>query len=804
MEAEMDVKATVESDGGTSWWRVAWVVMASVVFLQAAQQYFGLGFTAAVPVDTARIVKDGEVYEWRLPHRYRNPLMTHRLILTENDRPMQRTEKVSGVLDRKNGWCNVYRDLLRFVPLDGSDPRSNGRNYVAHLPRQFMGWTAMIPLLVLAGLTAVMIRQRGPVDAMQGPRSLLGWVLGLSLAVGVLRVFGGGLYSDGTFVVGGLPESDASGWFQHGQGLAEGWGITTAFAGQRPFYGVLLSPLFLLPGDPLVWIKLLHILLWASAGAGVYALGASLSSRAVGLGCAFALMAGETHLPHVQAVLTENPGLGLAVLAALAFWGAIRKDSLWLLAVCGLLMGFGNLAAGATLLAVPPAAAVLLLFGWSRGGLKPAFLWAGVFTIAVSTVFLPWMIRQKLVFDTFTPSLNSGALLRGGADPVHKRMWAGMNDEPQKIGGLAPDDYGGEYRFHTKLFNQMVAENPIRYVKQVAGAWVDSFEFLRIADPGLRAAGVLFLLGLGLWGVWSRGDAVGLALALPMAGGWTLLDKSVVIWLLLAALAIMLWATRREKRFWLVLFLITNLAAGTGLSGLAGNQTTSRMWQVLDWTAFLVLFAAMEWVWSGGTGLLRRALRLRATGTSAATSGDFGVSMAVVASLVCLVATAFAVGRTAVGSGQGQIVKLGDTTKSDALARVRAGHPDSAVRQLADLNVALVRLTHLRYLQPAGYDTAHWMSHYGRRDFDRWVLMPDRADVHAAPDKRRSGAAEAVGDISQIPAGQVVLWVYTSVPQTFGLTGANYTSQLGLAAVPCNEGTPDWSKVVWLNRSGIR
>jgi hypothetical protein len=81
------------------------------------------------------------------------------------------------------------------------------------------------------------------------------------------------------------------------------------------------------------------------------------------------------------------------------------------------------------------------------------------------------MIRQKVVLGTFSPSLNSGSLLRSGADPTID--WADVHHDPQLTGGIAPDDYAGANEHHMKHFKRIVASDPAGYAQRVLAQWKD-------------------------------------------------------------------------------------------------------------------------------------------------------------------------------------------------------------------------------------------------------------------------------------------------------------------------------------------
>jgi hypothetical protein len=795
MEAEMDLKAMMESTGGQRWWNLVWLLCAAYVVFQTVQQHYGLGLTRTLPMEVRKIDRSegGEVYEWRLPHRYRNTLMTHRAVLLEDGWPLQRAERVKDLLESGPGWFNIFRDLTRFLPSDQSDPRSNGRRYEMVVPRQYEGREIWVPWLALLLLS---LKVRGgntfQLSAFSNARIAM-LVFVAALLVGGLRMGQVGLYSDGVFNVGGQPESDASAWYHHAQGLAEGWGITTGFSGQRPMYGVLLAPLFWLPGAPMFWIKTLNLLLWATATLGVFLLGRWLQGTLVGLVCAVALLAGETHLPHVLGVLTENPGLGLGVMSLLTLWVAVRRKNLWLIIASGLLTGLTNLASGATMLTLPLVALWLLLAGKRFASWRTAWLWAVTFTLAVSAVLIPWMLRQKMVLGTFSPSLNSGMLLRGGADPVHKRMWHGMMDEPFKKEGILRSDEAGQYEFHMRMFRELVTEDPMRYVKQVLAAWWESFTFLRIDDPGARLAALVLLLSCGLHQAWRSRRILPLVIALGLGLLFLEASRPVAGWCVLAASLVCIAVHWRRASGWLVVLILIHLMMGTLLSAMAGNQTGSRMWQVLDWTAFLMIYAALHSIWrllSQVSEVTREASIEDTSATESAAAWGW-VGYGTFSVLFCLLMMAvgpLAPAQTAVAA----------EVKQTALDRVKAGHPDVVMRSRQDLNVDVIRLGHRYHLQPAGYDTGHWRSHYRRRGVDRWVLLPERADVKGAPDQRVFMPTQFQGDLTGINAGTTLLLVSARAPQTSGIGEGAYHTAEGLALVPLENDEPQWQQWRWL------
>jgi hypothetical protein len=801
MKAVMSVKATFESWGALRWWRLAWLVVALIVTAQTIQQHFGLGWMVKLEVDKRRITKDGDVYEWRIQHRYRNHAMEHRMWLLEDGVKLQRAEKASAMAHLKDGWFNYYREVVKFVPRDGSDPRTNNHRYQALALKQWEGRELWLPWLVLLALSWKISRGSSGLSLPSWRvRHELLWVFLIALGIGAIRVFGAGLYSDGTFTLGGQPESDASGWYNMAWGLAEGWGITTEFNGQRPFYSVMMAPFFWLPGDPMEWLRGMNTMLWALAAVVVYALGKALAGRWVAVVGALVVMIGEKHIAHVMGVLTESPGLGLGAVAVLAAWYAVKRQSLWASLVAGGLYGFANMTAGTTLLGLPALAFFFLAVGWIKKGWKHSLWIAGVFTVGASMVWLPWLLRQKVVMGIATPSTNGATLMRGGADPVHKRMWPGMDDEARQKGNIARSDAAGLYRYHMAEFKKIVAEDPVRYIKQVAVAWWECFEYARITDEGVRLGGLLLLVILGLGSVWKRGDVSGLLIALALGPPWMLLPRQAVLPLMVVSALVMLWHVRKDDRLYLVLLLLVNLGSATFLAALSGNQTATRLWQGMDWALWLLVMASLECLWLTLTAWLGRWTKRVPDSVHTEDLADKDLRWATASLWTCVVMTVLCLASTAWGPRSVASTSLSKEIQDNALAKVRAEHPDTSVRTETTMQVLHLRMTHRRFLQPAGYDTGFWLRHYGRMPVTRWQWMPESADKNTSPDLRTAGYFQAGGDLDTIEPGQELLTVSRRRDYPSRLGGPKYTAHDTLAAIPLRDGVPEWKKVIWFSK----
>ena len=799
MEAGMATKATVESRVVHQVWLGIWFALAAYVTFQTVQQHFCLGFTKTVAVETRRISKDEGSYYWKMPHRYRSTLMNSRLQLTENGKPFSRVDRINSLVERGEGWFMVANNNLRFIPNGGGDPRSNGKRYLAVLPMQYEGMELWVPWAALLAVS-FMVARRGPARKLPtiSFRYELAVVFLISCAVTAWRVHDLGVYSDGAFTICGEPQSDAAGWFMLGQGIAEGWGMTGAFSGQRPIYSALIAPLYFLPGNPLSWFLGLNVVLLGVATAAAYCLATLLLGRTLAVVSAAAIVFGDDHLVHIMNVSTETAGLALSLVSVVAVAHALQQGRHWFCLIGGLLVGLANLASGATILAIPALAVLVLVAAWMKRGLKFSIGSAALFTVGVSMVFLPWMIRQKVVLGTFSPSLNSGSLLRSGADPTID--WADVHHDPQLTGGIAPDDYGGANEHHMKHFKRIVASDPVGYAQRVLAQWKDCFVYFRVFDPGHRAAGLLLLLILALVAVIQRRNVAGLLVAGALGAAWASLEREQTLGLAVVSYGILFWQHRKSEQRWLIPLILLHLLAATFLvGGMAANQTITRTWQVVGWALQLPALAALGIVWTWlSTALEKRQPWCRDLGVAEAANPVRGDTTLVMAcSSYCLVAIALSLSAVLQGPDKTTSVTLHPTALENAKMHVAQNHPLGAIASTL-LDVQAVRLSYRQHYQPAGHDPAGWLSHTAKADYDRWFYSLERADVVAPPDRRAYGQGQTRIAPKGIRPDQPVLWISQRQTHRNSIDGSSYSVHNGLALIPITEGQPNLAATQWL------
>jgi hypothetical protein len=276
-------------------------------------------------------------------------------------------------------------------------------------------------------------------------------------------------------------------------------------------------------------------------------------------------------------------------------------------------------------------------------------------------------------------------------------------------------------------------------------------------------------------------------------------DRHLTLPILGAAAVILCIRFWRDERLWLLALVLTHLLTASVLWALAGNQTNARIWQTVDWTAILLLLAALYTTWEWLSFVLKKAMRQssRAEPDPGVESNDVSAVLVHAWVAACVMVTGLVITRTTFGPSTSTVITESPTAKIDVLAKVRKEHPDETVRTRADLIAAFARTTHRRVLLPAGFDSAHFLGHYRRKSYDRWVLTPERADVDSAPCDRGLPHAEANGQLERLEPLEPLVWVTLPKTAISGLSGEPYLYEQAVAAVPLKAGLPDWDRLVW-------
>lgn len=696
------------------------------LLLLTVQQFYGLPFETRLSVGPVQkigvINRETGCYRWRLPERLNSVLNHSRAVLLENGRPLSRVMHVAAVEKVQGGHFMLRGAVLRFGAGDASDPRTNGRHYELILPRPVRAhW-----LLASGLLLAISLPLGLPVLGawLKALVALAHWLPVWLVAVLVMLAVTEDLLvnadrSKGAFLIKGLPESDAQGWFKFATDLHAGRQVTDGFVDQRPHYAVLLAAFMMPLGASLLAAKTLNVLLLGITAGSVFALARRLHCPWAGLGAVAFLGFSRDHLHQWHTVQTENAGLAFAAVATLALVEAVLRRSVRGCLLAGGLAGLGNLAAGHVLMALPLAALALAVpVLWKRAQWRRQGLMVVAFVCGASAMLLPWMAFQKHRHGVFTITMNSAELLAGAADPVHGKLTGEILAEAEAA-GYGVENMSARFAYFMARFQRDVSADPQRFVKHVLKeSWL-SLDYMEMEDALLRTLLVVALILAGVVGVWHWGAPQPLVLVAGLL--FVLADRDIVLpgWALLAlGLGSLLTARSREQRVVLAVLGVT-LAGAMLVDGLSGNVATRRFWVVTDWGLVLGAIGGLGgWFEALCQGLARvpwLGLGMRALPPAEVAEAKddthpwlrwVGGGMVVFS----LLATVLVMGRLALGPQA-----VFDPAKLAALPKPVLEKGQS---------VFLIRFDdHVMHLT-RDEDVEHWLPHYQPVSEARWLAMP--------------------------------------------------------------------------------
>ncbi len=756
----METSATGEScppfEGAAA--RVAaWLTALSLIvtMLCLIQQYSGFGWKVRHEIENERVQKTEDYFRWRLPEQYRTDLVDRTAVLLKDGTPwLNRSQNNKYLREFGAGWFYLVGGGVNFIPDAGIDPRQPGNHLSLVTPWQFKTkfWPKLAAVVFALVLLQQWLRRRAGQPRWPGERLAgKGWERAtLVTALFALVMIAFSLtqradFTDHAYVVKGLQESDAGGWYQMAVGLKEGRGLTGAFENQRPFYSMFLAGLFSLFGEGINVLRGfngLALLLTVVAG---FTIGRLLGSVMLALALAGLLLLPDMHQNYLHAALTENAGLLLATLSLLGAWQAAWTLS-WRWAVAaGLLNGLAVLSSGVTLFTLPGYVLVIALFPWwRRVSWRRALQLAVVYTAAASLVVGAWIIRQKIVHDRFALSYNSAEVLAGGSDPVDGKLTARVLQKAHDE-GFDLTDGDNRYDSMMQMFKNNVAADPWGYVRRVAAAMGGSLDFLPADDPAVRTILLLALLAFALrpWLRWGQWHALVIAAVLMML--WVRHEWAVNIWLLAAAVYLLLRRSRQPAELLVVWLLLMTVLAVMFLAGLSGNVASKRFWMVGDWSVFALVLGGARHFIETSAGLIQQALqclRLPAwiTGKPASVPEQVVVSEtprfhAVACSVVIGLAAlcgAVVLGQTLRGPHE----LFPGFKHSESVSELKTLWQQAKLREPALANVPFEALktrvvvdNGMHAAFAAGEGTQHWLPFYSLRSFPRWVATWKVADT---------------------------------------------------------------------------
>ncbi len=579
--------------------RIGWtfaVLSAIAAAVMIVQEIYGGPLWTTIPIGPASKIEpyraETGCYRWRPPAKFRSPTFDYRAVVLEDGVPLSHVEHIADATDVKASHYHVRNAVIHFATGDASDVRTNGHRYELRVPVNVRLSTLLKTLGVLTIFLGLALNT-GAQPWIRRATSLAGRTPAWTVFLASLLLATGDLVlqpdrSQGAMLVKGLPESDAVGWRQLSERLAEGRGLDDVFGAQRPFYGVLIGACMSMLGERLLVPKAVNALMIALAAAGVFSLGRAMRFPWAGLGAAVFLTLAEDHVAQLHMVTTEQPGLAYGVLASCAFVWALARRSPLGCALAGALAAIGNLTCGELILAMVLNSIAIagLAIVWKLRA-KEGIRLAASFILGASVVMLPWMSLQKARYGIFTLSMNSAELLSGGADPVHGKLNRAMHIEAAEK-GFDTSNLVQRYHYFKDRFARDVKTDPAGYIRRVGSATIESLSFVRTDDPIVRVLLALAVLGIGVQcTVRHRGIqpfVLSTLVIVAMFGE----EASWPVWWITAPVVALLFRRWRGHQLLALIVVLTTVSACAILCGLAGNVASRRFWLLADWALVLL------------------------------------------------------------------------------------------------------------------------------------------------------------------------------------------------------------------------
>jgi hypothetical protein len=703
--------------------RTLWIVAALLCFAAFAQHFAGIGFTKKIAIEPEAIGPDkGHSWRVRLPEEHRSSAALYKIRILEDGEhngTLARSNRL--VRDHGTGRYRLGKNgILRFSASDNSNPEFNGKKYVAEVP------VSVSPVLLIAGLAVFagagfLARRRQPFAPRRAPPvSLIALaVLAVALVIRIWALEAYADYSDGAFAVKGSPYSDALAWTDLALNLKDGHGFEGTFAGQRPLYQILTASVYRFFGDSLTTGKMVNVCCGALSVTFVFLLVSHASRHwSIGLAAAVTLLWTREQLTHVQLLVTEPMGLTLILVGAYAWWAGLVGRNPWTLFAAGLIIGISNLTHTFTLLGLPAFALIILAVSlFEKTGWRRALLLCATFTVGATMAIAPWMIRQKLRYDTFALSSFSADLLYAASKD--EPGWNNSLYEELNAAGIQQSQLKERSRYFSRRHKEEVFKDPGRYARRVIDWLGDYWNYYDFKDPILRL--VLLLAGLaGSFIAWWHGRPLAGAVSFTVTCGLiSLLGLFPPAATILAAAAIALWLGHRSLRLAVIVMLAT-LTSGSILCAMIGTFAMNRTAALTAWIFPALVLLAL-------TAIFRRFV-LKEEPEAPASEFDtearsiwWPIPFTVSWTIIGLAAAAVIVVASTGFSNQGRRTELQLTEAEQAAVRdwIHTQIPATETAPDSVLLASLVKLTPYRSALRANEDTSHSARSFLPRPYDR-------------------------------------------------------------------------------------
>jgi hypothetical protein len=758
---------------------VVWLLLAGGFILAFTQHVGGWPFLKPVELDLSQkaSVRKNAV-RLLLPIRYRTHLVADKILVFEDGKRLEKRRSVNETKKLGYGRYQASEHYLYFSASDNSAPLANGRRYSILVPYE-------VPVGILWGLLLGVILVGK--FALTGRREAEGgfWTdTKIACVVAMLSVIASACAykyhlnrSEGFFLVKGVPFSDASGWTELAISLKDGRGFTSGFAGHRPFYSLFMGAVYSIFGRELHVAKMTNILVLAMATGFAYLFGAITWSRLAGLGLAVWILADPTNHEGIHRLMTEDLAFGLGVLAFFFLAAAFQKGNQWLFLLGGVLLAMSNLSRPFSLLGTLFFGFIflaMLLRKGDRWALKDVLVRGVCFSAGILVVFVPWCVRQKVAYDSFSPSINSSVLMYAGAAPGigHSDAWnAGHVLEAQEA-GVDLDDVKATADYFSERYAEVVAADRGAYVKRVTGACFDFYKQLTFDEPWKREVLMGMLAMFVLVTAWRCGD-VRVLLLLPAVVLLGSLITEAPLWILLpvSGCVLLLSPWTKGKRFGVALTLCA-VAGASILSSLVGNFALNRGQLILMWVIFYVVFLALTHLLEGIAFLLTKK-RMHESEMPAVWNLFSSVTLVAFFGVIFMGFSAMAYHNMCGFPSEREFVSLPDRKTRDAEICPELFKNSEPVQYFTDL----VELGDYRISLSANEDVGHWGNIFAPQPFDRILIKPRYAqgkmrdllvpflvftsDFEKLPD---AGILAVTGIRQDLPDGDALIQVISITP----------------------------------------
>ncbi|MEM9479423.1 MAG: glycosyltransferase family 39 protein [Verrucomicrobiota bacterium] len=486
-----------------------------------------------------------------IPKKWRGSEYLQTAVLLEDGKALPyRMKSVRRVVESDGGGRYRIRDkYIYFTSSDRTSPVDNERQYTLRIgvePKDGILFGVFGLALITMWLATRGKRKEKRMemrDWLPAP-GIVAWSLfSVTVVIGGWFLWSGNGGSDGFQVVNGIPYSDSLGWCETAVNMKEGNGFQGAFRGHRPLYAIFLASAFSVFGDHLMVAKWSSVFLWASTVGFAWLLGQKLAGSIGGLALALWFLLNPEFGFAVHRPLTETLAMALMVPALYVLVVGIERHQLRWLFFGGLLLALSNLSRPFALFGIGVLEALLVFVplcrrSWNWSGAIQA---AAVFMLGAFVVLFPWCLRQKIEFNTWSLSTNSGTLLYAMAkgQSGDENGWNAAQELEADAAGLARDDVAGRVHYFNQKFAAAVMADPLGYLQRVGSAFIEHFWFY-VPDDAWEIAWMLVVVG--------------------MAAGWASIRRQNPLWLL-AIPAI--WAVLRFDARFIFLLPILGLPAAT-------------------------------------------------------------------------------------------------------------------------------------------------------------------------------------------------------------------------------------------------